>query len=132
VAKQLRGFDVAMVETGHRYTELYWAGRDGNFEYAAYQVEKIRTAVENGVERRPKRATSAKMLEAGLLGMEEAIKARDQALFAKNFETLTVICNACHQAERVPFVTVTIPTQRLSPVRWSPPDGGADAADTKE
>jgi hypothetical protein len=24
VSKQLRGFDVAMVETGYRHTELYW------------------------------------------------------------------------------------------------------------
>lgn len=40
VASQLRGFDVAMVEVGYRYGELYWAGRDGNWEFAAYQIEK--------------------------------------------------------------------------------------------
>jgi len=40
IAKQLRGFDMAMVETGYRYQELYWAGKDENWEYASYQVEK--------------------------------------------------------------------------------------------
>jgi hypothetical protein len=28
--RQLRGFDVAMLETGQRYAELYWAGEDRN------------------------------------------------------------------------------------------------------
>jgi hypothetical protein len=30
VEKQFRGFDHAMVETGYRYQELYWAGQDQN------------------------------------------------------------------------------------------------------
>ena len=29
-AAHLRGFDVAMVETGYRYGELAWGGRDRN------------------------------------------------------------------------------------------------------
>ena len=32
VSKHLRGFDMAMVEVGYRYTELYWAGRDRKVE----------------------------------------------------------------------------------------------------
>jgi hypothetical protein len=56
VAQHLRGFDVAMVETGYRYAELYWAGQDQNWEYAKYQVDKVRTAIQNGVARRPRRA----------------------------------------------------------------------------
>lgn len=65
VARHLRGFDMAMVEVGYRYTELYWAGQDGNWPYATYQLDKIETAMANGLERRPKRAASAKMLAAG-------------------------------------------------------------------
>jgi len=41
IEKQFRGFDNAMVETGYRYQELYWAGQDENWEYADYQLEKI-------------------------------------------------------------------------------------------
>lgn len=48
-----------MVETGHRYVELYWAGEDGNWEFAKYQLEKIKHTIELGIERRPKRAVSA-------------------------------------------------------------------------
>lgn len=41
LARHLRGLDVAMLEIGHRYSELYWAGRDGNWRYADYQAGKI-------------------------------------------------------------------------------------------
>jgi hypothetical protein len=125
VAKHLRGFDVAMAETGYRYGELYWAGQDRNWDYAKYQAEKIRTAVRNGVERRPKRAQSAQMLEGALPGVEEAITAKDPALFAERFDALTTTCNACHHAERVPFVHIRRPTMRLSPVGPLPEDAGA-------
>ena len=59
IEKQFRGFDNAMVETGYRYQELYWAGQDQNWEYANYQIDKIKIAIENGLERRSKRAKSA-------------------------------------------------------------------------
>jgi hypothetical protein len=124
VARHLRGFDVAMVETGYRYGELYWAGEDRNWDYAMYQIEKIRTAVRNGVERRPKRGQSAQMLEGALRGVEEAAEAGDAAMFTKRFAALTATCNACHQAERVPFVHVRPPSVRTSPA-GQPTDGDA-------
>jgi hypothetical protein len=114
--KHLRGFDVALVETGYRYGELYWAGKDENWEYATYQLEKIETAVANGTERRPKRAASARMLEGALAPVKNAIGRRDAAGFDAAFTTLTATCNACHVAERVPFVHVEPPRVRLSPV----------------
>ncbi|MEW6272022.1 MAG: hypothetical protein AB1689_22295 [Thermodesulfobacteriota bacterium] len=125
VAKHLRGFDVAMVETGYRYGELFWPGQDRNWDYAKYQVDKIRTAVANGAERRPKRAASAQALEGALAEMDEAIAAKDLDQFAKQFEVLTATCNACHQTERVPFVVVRPPSVRTSPV--GPPDTEASA-----
>lgn len=116
VEKHFRGFDMAMVETGYRYNELYWAGYDKNWEYAGYQVEKIRTAVANGVERRPLRAESARMLYPALDALEETIKAEDPVLFRTQFTLLTQICNACHLAENVSFIGVSPPRHRLSPV----------------
>lgn len=117
VSKHLRGFDVAMVETGYRYGELCWAGRDGNWEYALYQLGKIETAVANGVERRPKRAASALMLEEPARAMKVVLEARDAAGFEPAFATLTATCNACHAAEQVAFIHIAAPTIRVSPVR---------------
>ena len=102
VAKHLRGFDMAMVETGHRYAELYWACRDKNWGYAEYQAQKIRLAIENGLERRPKRAASAEpFLKVILPEVEKVIAARDSASFSNLFGALTSACNTCHVAEKV-------------------------------
>lgn len=118
VSKHLRGFDMAMVETGYRYQELYWAGKDENWEYAAYQAEKIRVAVENGLERRPKRAESAQnFLNVALPQMDSAIASRDTVEFNQAFNALTSQCMACHAMEEVPFFAVQKPTARQSPIR---------------
>jgi len=113
VARQLRGFDMAMVETGYRYNELYWAAQDGNWGYAQYQAEKIRTAIENGLERRPKRAASAEtFLTIVLPAVEEAIAKRDATLLRERLGSLRSTCNSCHEAERVEFVNVGEPQTR--------------------
>src|SRR5688572_19353742 len=41
VERHFRGLDVAMMEVGYRFAELYFAGMDGNWPYAKYQAEKI-------------------------------------------------------------------------------------------
>lgn len=118
VSKHLRGFDIAMVETAYRYQELYWTGKDHNWGYAEYQSKKIRTAIENGLERRPKRAGSAKsFLNVALPDMDSAIASRDTMKFRQAFNALTSHCNACHVLEEVPFIKVSIPSARHSPGR---------------
>lgn len=118
VEKHLRGFDMAMVESGYRYAELYWAERDGNWEAAEYQVRKLRLAIENGLERRPKRAATAQAFLAGpLVAIEEVVAAREGVGFERRFRELTEGCNVCHQAEQVAFFEVAPPQTRFSPVR---------------
>ena len=119
VSKHLRGFDMAMVETGYRYTELYWAGQDQNWQYANYQLDKIKTAIEHGIERRPKRAQSAQaFLQNSIPAMREAIQKQDTAIFNQNFIVFQTACRSCHVAEKVPFIEAEIPQQRLSPVKY--------------
>lgn len=118
IEKHFRGFDNAMVETGYRYQELYWAGRDTNWEYAKYQLEKIKIAIENGLQRRPRRAKSAEyFLKKILPAMQQSVDSRDTAIFTKEFLTLTINCNNCHAMEKVPFFSVKLPTERQSPIR---------------
>jgi hypothetical protein len=110
IAKHLRGFDMAMVETGYRYAELQKAAGERNWGYADYQIKKIRTAVENGLERRPRRAKSAEtFLTIVVPSVEEAIAKRDARLLDERLHTLTSTCNTCHEAEKVEFVRVTAP-----------------------
>jgi len=118
ITDHLRGFDMAMVETGFRYSELYWAGQDGNWDYARYQIEKIALALDRGLARRPARAASAQpFVNYSIPEMEEAIEAEDQEVFLQTFELFTRSCNACHAAENVPHFNVKIPEARQSPIR---------------
>lgn len=118
IEKQFRGFDNAMVETGYRYQELYWAGQDENWEYAHYQLEKIKITIENGLERRPKRAKSASyFLNNVLPEMTKSLEKKDTVIFKKNFQTLTINCNSCHAMEKVPYFNVQIPTARQSSIK---------------
>lgn len=111
--RHLRGLDVAMIEVGHRYDELYWAGSDGNWDYAAYQTLKIRLALDNALERRPKRRETTERIFLPTLGqIESTIAARDKAAFAVAFQSMTSACNACHAAEHIATFRVVPPQER--------------------
>lgn len=113
--KHFRGLDVAMLEIGHRYQELYWAGKDANWEYASYQLDKIKLALTNAIERRPLRKESGDyFLENDLPLMVEAISKKDTAVFNDAFQIFTLSCNSCHAKEKVPFFNVKVPVVRTS------------------
>ncbi len=118
IETQFRGFDMTMVETGYRYQELYWAGQDENWEYAQYQIQKIRKTINYGLQRRPKRSESAQhFLDVSLPEMERAIDLKDTVEFDNSFNLFTNACNNCHTKEQVPFFSVQTPTIRQSPIR---------------
>src|SRR5690606_37409154 len=107
-------------EAGQRYIELYWAGHDANWEYAEHQLEHLEIAINNGLVRRPNRATSAREFAKAYQPLQAAIENKDQAQFTTAFETLTTSCNTCHVTEEAAFAHIAIPTFRLSPVQRPP------------
>jgi hypothetical protein len=116
IERQFGGFSGTMVEVAYRYSELYWAGRDGNWDYAAYQAEHIAEALELGFERRPSRAASGgPFVDHSLPAVIAAIEARDADAFTARFGELTASCNACHRAEDVAYINIVPPGTRLSP-----------------
>jgi hypothetical protein len=118
IEKHLRGFDMAMIEVDYRYQELFWAGKDNNWDYASYQLDKIKLTIENALQRRPQRANSAEnFLQNVLPEMKKSVESKDTAIFITTFKILTLNCNKCHVAEKVPFFTVEPPVQRISSIR---------------
>jgi len=120
--RQLRGLDITMMEIGHRFIDLYFAGQDRNWPHAQYQIEKIDLALRLSLERRPKRAASAKpFLEETIPLVKQAIHAaassNDQAGYDAAMERLRTDCMKCHVAENVPHFTVYFPEARVSPIR---------------
>ena len=118
IERQLRGFDTTMAEVSYRYTEMYWGGVDGNWDYAAHQAQNLATAFTLGLERRPeyKKNADALFLKGAYPQVMEAIKAKDAALFKQRVDTLRTACTACHAAEQHPFIKIGVPTVRLNPV----------------
>lgn len=118
IEKHLRGLDMAMVEIDYRYRELFWAGKDQNWDYATYQVDKIKLSLENAIQRRPQRAKSAEhFLQTILPEMKRSVESRDTIVFNKSIEILTLNCNSCHAAEKVPQFNIQPPEHRFSSIK---------------
>jgi hypothetical protein len=119
IEEQFQGFSRTMVEVSQRYHELYWAGQDENWQFAAYQHEHIEEALEQGFKRRPEREFSARsFMTVALPAIEEAIHSENQQNFTTAFTQMTNSCNTCHQMEEVVFIQVGAPMQRNTVVRF--------------
>jgi hypothetical protein len=46
----------------------------------------------------------------------DAIRKKDIALFKKRVDALRHACNACHGAEKVPFIKVGLPSIKQTPL----------------
>ena len=93
---------------------------DSNWEYADYQLKKIDLALENALERRPKRRASAEAVFVPSLGeVKRAIALKQRPRFEESFSGMTDACNSCHVAEGVASFHVELPTDRQSSI-WAP------------
>ncbi len=119
VERQLRGFDLAMVEVGYRFNSLYFAIKDKNYPLANYQWDKIKKSIENGIIRRPARKANSQsmFLDTQYKSMKEALEKKDERLITKEYKKTKHVCNACHVAERVPFIKVIDPQYRWQPIK---------------
>lgn len=118
IDRQLRGFEMAMFEVNYRYIEMYFGAIEGNWDYALYTGEKIAWALMNGYERRPKRRANAEeiFLKGAYPAVLDAIRKKDLLQFKKSFDEMRTTCNACHTAEKVPFIHVGIPSVKQTPL----------------
>ena len=119
IQKQLRGFDLAMVEVGYRFNSFYFAIKDKNYDLANYQWDKIKKAITNGTHRRPKRKTNSEVmfLDTYHKTMKAALDKKDEKLIWKEYTQAKQSCNVCHVAERVPFIKVIDPEYRWQPIK---------------
>jgi len=119
VANQFGGFSRTMVEVAYRYSELYWAGQDENWDYADHQLEHMLEVLEDGLKRRPARAESAQdFINHTVPEIEDLIINEDKEAFLQGFRSLTSACNACHAKEGESFIVIREPEVRTSPVRF--------------
>lgn len=106
IERDSRGFDVTMWEVGERYRSIHAALERGNPELAAYHWDKIRTTIENGVIRRPKRGANAKamFLDPVWGDVRDGFSSGDAARSWSAFERARAGCQGCHEAEKVGYM----------------------------
>lgn len=106
IQRQMRGFDQPMWEVGERFERLHDALERENYELASYQWDKIKTAIENGIAKRPARAANAKALFLGEPWEEvrDGLASGDREKAWAAFDTARITCQSCHQAEKVEYM----------------------------
>jgi hypothetical protein len=107
-----------MLEMGDRYRNLYWAARQGKWDFAAYQAEEIEQLIETLKITRPKRAATAAEFQARAYPrILDAAKSGDWPVFEKAYEDLRGACMACHVQNDHAFVVLPVaPVSAPSPV----------------
>jgi hypothetical protein len=118
VAGHLGSFGKAMWEVDYRFQELYWAGKDNNWEYAGHQIKEMEETLKLGLERRPERAVSAQhFLTSAIPDLRGASEAMDTEMFDRRINIMMNTCNSCHALEDMVFLTVKPPVDRRSSIR---------------
>ena len=104
-----------------RHAKLWFAGKEGNWVLAEYEIKELRAAFANVVRARPRFRDKpvGEMIEsfmsASLRTVDEAIKERNAGKFAEAYTVVNAGCNACHIALNFNFIVVRTPEQLSYP-----------------
>jgi len=105
------GFGEFMSSIQVHHEKLWFAGINQNWKLADFEINEIKESLEDiqtYCTDRPERK-SLTMIDRPLDSISYAIQQKDEALFKKNFITLTNTCNNCHKATEHEFNVIKIP-----------------------
>jgi mono/diheme cytochrome c family protein len=108
-SKPAAGLPDLMVTAQLRHMKLWFAGRLSNWKLAAYEFDRIRSALDDAAALYSGIRGSDEASRA-LLSVQKAIEAKDATGFVKAYTELTNACNACHRANDREFVTIQAPS----------------------
>jgi hypothetical protein len=107
--------DLMNLSVQTRHVKLGLAGREKNWDYAAYAVHELEEALETiektwpRWEKLPITDMIKATIEQPIHAVEEAVKARDAERFDVAFRQLTEACNACHQSANRGMIVIRVP-----------------------
>lgn len=101
-----------------RHSKLWFAGKAGNWDLAAYEIKELREGFRDVVELHPTHEGASAplselvpdMMDGPLEELDQIIAAKDPNRFIAAFDELTSACNACHEATSFGFNIVQRPT----------------------
>src|SRR5277367_5790256 len=96
------GLGEFMTATQLRHAKLWFAGKENNWDLAAYEIDEIVEGLEDAEKQFPTHdgIPAADMIKANIDPVVEelrkAVAARSRTRFAVAFDKLTSACNTCH------------------------------------
>lgn len=113
--------DLMTMAVQPRHIKLGLAGKEKNWDYAAYELSELRNAFARIARTIPtyQNAATADLVKsiaaAPLDAVEQAIKAMNAAQFNSAYHQLTQACNVCHQSQNHQAVVIKVPETAMYP-----------------
>jgi hypothetical protein len=93
-----------------RHTKLWFAGRSGNWDLAAYEIRQLKAGlVEAASLYQGIPVTNVTTMAAPVQAVADAVEAKDGKKFAKAYGDMTAGCNGCHQSIGRSFIVMRVP-----------------------
>jgi len=111
------GLGEFMTATQVRHAKLWFAGRQNNWDLAAYEIDEIKEGLEDAARLHPTfdGVPVAEMIKTiidpRIEELEKAVRAKSSAKFMVAFDELTNGCNSCHAGANKPFIRIQRPTE---------------------
>ena len=115
------GLGEFMTATQLRHAKLWFAGKDSNWDLAAYEINEIKEGLEDAARLHPNfdGVPVAGMIRSIINPRIEEL----ERVITVAFDELTSSCNSCHAAANKPFIQIQRPTappltnQNFSPAK---------------
>jgi hypothetical protein len=110
------GLGEFMTATQLRHAKLWFAGKENNWDLAAYEIDEITEGLEDAEKQFPTHEgiPVADMIKANIdpavEQLKKAVGAKSRTEFVVAFDNLTSACNACHAGADKPFIRIQRPT----------------------
>jgi hypothetical protein len=111
------GLGEFMTATQLRHAKLWFAGKQNNWDLAAYEIDEIKEGLEDAARLHPTfdGVPVAEMIKTiidpRIEELEAAVRAKSSAKFMVAFDKLTSGCNNCHAGANKPFIRIQRPTE---------------------
>jgi hypothetical protein len=111
------GLGEFMTATQLRHAKLWFAGKNSNWDLAAYEIDEIKEGLEDAAKLHPTfdNVPVAEMIKSiidpRIERLEKAVVAKNSAQFVAAFDELTAGCNSCHAGAGKPFIRIQRPTE---------------------
>jgi len=111
------GLGEFMTATQLRHAKLWLAGKQNNWDLAAYEIDEIKEGLEDAARLHPTfdGVPVAEMIKTiinpRIEELEKAVRAKSSAKFSVAFDELTSGCNSCHAGANKPFIRIQRPTE---------------------